>query len=59
MTHDIKLFKELDRSVSSRIRIGNGDYLEAEGKGTIAIKGHTGLKLISDVLYVPNIDQTC
>jgi hypothetical protein len=28
-----------------------------KGKGTVAIEGHTGLKLISNVLYVSEINQ--
>ena len=57
MTYDRELFKELDKSVTSKVKIGNGAYIEVKGKGTVAIEGHTGLKLISDVLYVPEINQ--
>jgi hypothetical protein len=57
MTYDRELFKELDKSVISKVKIGNGAYIEVKGKGTVAIEGHTGLKLISDVLYVPEINQ--
>ncbi|KAJ8764624.1 hypothetical protein K2173_006706 [Erythroxylum novogranatense] len=57
MTNDEKLFKELDKSASSRVRIGNGDYITVKGKGTVAIESLTGTKLISEVLYVPEIDQ--
>ena len=51
------LFKELEKTVTSKVRIGNGAYLVVKGKGTVAIEGHTGLKLISNVLYVPEINQ--
>ncbi|XP_052875075.1 uncharacterized protein LOC128280758 [Gossypium arboreum] len=54
---DVSLFKELDRSFSSRIRIGNGNLIEARGKGDVLISSSSGNKLISDVLYVPDIDQ--
>ena len=57
MTYDQELFKELDKTAISKVRIGNGAYLEVKGKGTVAIKGHTDLKLISNVLYVPEINQ--
>ncbi|WKA09042.1 hypothetical protein VitviT2T_026720 [Vitis vinifera] len=57
MTYDQGLFKELDKTVTSKVRIGNGAYLAVKGKGTVAIEGHTGLKLISNVLYVPEINQ--
>jgi len=36
---------------------GNGDLIAVKGKGTLTIESLTGLKCISDVLYVPNIDQ--
>jgi len=57
MTYDKELFKRLDRTVISKVRIGNKAYLAVKGKGTMAIKGNTSLKLISDVLYVPEINQ--
>ena len=57
MTYDQGLFKELDKTITSKVRIGNGAYLAVKGKGTVAIEGHTGLKLISNVLYVPEINQ--
>jgi hypothetical protein len=57
MTYDKELFKRLDRTAISKVRIGNGAYLAVKGKGTVAIKGNTSLKLISDVLYVPEINQ--
>jgi len=57
MTSDKELFKRLDRTAISKVRIGNGAYLAVKGKGTVAIKGNIGLKLISDVLYVPKINQ--
>ena len=41
----------------SRVRIGNGQYIEVKGKETVAIKGSAGIKLIYDVLLVPKIDQ--
>ena len=57
MTYDQGLFKELDKTVISKVRIGNGAYLAVKGKGTMAIEVHTGLKLIFNVLYVPEINQ--
>ncbi|XP_055814431.1 uncharacterized protein LOC129884091 [Solanum dulcamara] len=52
MTHDEEIFRELDRHVVSKVKIGNGDYLPAKGKGTIAIESYSGTKLISNVLFV-------
>ena len=39
------------------VRIGNGAYISVKGKGTIVIESYRGTKLISDVLFVPEIDQ--
>ncbi|KAG8486018.1 hypothetical protein CXB51_019401 [Gossypium anomalum] len=57
MAADVNLFKELDRSFSLRIRIGNRNLIEAKGRGDVLISSSTGNKLITDVLYVPDIDQ--
>ncbi|KAJ8639362.1 hypothetical protein MRB53_016056 [Persea americana] len=57
MTYNQELSKELDKTAISKVKIGNGAYLAVKGKGTVAIEVHTGLKLISNVLYVPDINQ--
>ncbi|KAM7489733.1 hypothetical protein LguiB_027217 [Lonicera macranthoides] len=57
MTYDRELFRELDLTAISKVRIGNGARIAVKGKGTVALEGRTGLKLISDVLYVPKINQ--
>ena len=57
MTNDKELFKELDKTAISKVKIGNGEFISVKGKGTVAIESLTGLKYISDVLYVPKIDQ--
>ncbi|KAG8490543.1 hypothetical protein CXB51_013685 [Gossypium anomalum] len=57
MAADVNLFKELDKSFSSRIRIGNGSLIEANGRGDVLISSSSGNKLITDMLYVPDIDQ--
>ncbi|KAG8490916.1 hypothetical protein CXB51_014727 [Gossypium anomalum] len=57
MAADERLFKELDRSFASKIRIGNGNLIEAKGKGNVVINTKLGNKVISDVLFVPDIDQ--
>ncbi|KAL6348578.1 hypothetical protein AAG906_016093 [Vitis piasezkii] len=57
MTYDQGLFRELDKTTVSKVRIGNGEYISAKGKETVAIESLSGLKLIPDVLFVPNIDQ--
>ena len=56
MTYNQELFRELDKIVISKVKIGNGACLEVKGKGTMVIEGLMGLKLISNVLYVPKIN---
>jgi len=50
-------FKDLDKTIVSKVKIENGDSILVKGKGIVTIVSLTGLKHISDVLYVPNIDQ--
>jgi len=57
MTYDKTIFKDLKPTHISKVRIGNGVYIPAKGKGTIVISTSSGIKTISDVLYVPDIDQ--
>ncbi|KAG8499379.1 hypothetical protein CXB51_005983 [Gossypium anomalum] len=57
MAADEKLFKDLDRSFVSKIKIGNRNLIEAKGRGDMVINTCSGNKVISDVLFVPDIDQ--
>ena len=57
MTNDQDLFKELDETIISKVKIGNGEFLSVKGKGTLAIESLTSMKYISDVLYMPDINQ--
>ncbi|XP_039683634.1 uncharacterized protein [Medicago truncatula] len=38
MTYDRELYKDLDETTISRVRIGNGVLIEVKGKGTVAIE---------------------
>ena len=38
MTSDEKLFERLDKTTTSRVRIGNGEYLPTKGKWTVVIE---------------------
>ncbi|XP_016740232.1 uncharacterized protein [Gossypium hirsutum] len=57
MTYDKELFEELRTTEVKRVKIGNGEHLTVKGKGTIAIISYEGTKTITDVLFVPEIDQ--
>lgn len=56
MTYNEELFKELDRLNVSKVKIDNGEHIDVEGK-VVAIESCRGTKLITGVLYVPEIDQ--
>jgi hypothetical protein len=57
MTYDRNLFKKLNKSTVSKVRIADGKLIAVEGSGMITIKSHFGLELISNVLYVPELNQ--
>jgi len=57
MSFDESLFKEVNKSEVSRVKVGNEQYIEVKGKGTVAIKSSACIKLISDVLLVHKIDR--
>ena len=57
MTYDRELFRELDATTISKVRIRNRAHIAVKGKGTVVIEGHTSLKLVYDILYVYEINQ--
>ncbi|OWM88939.1 hypothetical protein CDL15_Pgr020893 [Punica granatum] len=57
MSSDKSLFQELDYTINSRMRIDNGEYISVEGKGNVVIENNSSARVMSDVLYVPEIDQ--
>ncbi|KAG8492662.1 hypothetical protein CXB51_010306 [Gossypium anomalum] len=57
MSPDAAIFKSLDRSCKTKVKVGNGHFIKAEGKGDVVIRTPTGNKIISNVLLVPEIDR--
>ncbi|XP_017617926.1 uncharacterized protein LOC108462496 [Gossypium arboreum] len=57
MTPDAAIFKSIDRSFKTRVKVGNGHFIKAEGKRDMLIDTPTGAKLVSNVLLVPEIDR--
>ncbi|XP_052486483.1 uncharacterized protein LOC128041158 [Gossypium raimondii] len=57
MSPDASLFKTLDRSCKPKVKVGNGQFIRAEGRGEVLICTPTGNKVISNVLLVPEIDR--
>jgi len=57
MTTNLSLFRDLDKSYLSEVRIGNGDFVKVEGKRAIEVETLSGTKILKNVLYVPKINQ--
>ncbi|XP_017628829.1 uncharacterized protein LOC108471770 [Gossypium arboreum] len=57
MSPDVTIFKTLDKSCKTRVKIRNGQFIKAEGKGDVLICTSTGDKVITNVLLVPEIDR--
>ncbi|XP_075083403.1 uncharacterized protein LOC142167144 [Nicotiana tabacum] len=57
MAIDENLFVTLDRSDRTKVKLGNGALVQAQGRGSVKFPCDEGMKLIHDVLYVPNLTQ--
>ena len=57
MVADDGMFKSIDRTFYSKVKIGDGKFLEAVGKGEVFIQTPKGTKIIPDVLLVPEISH--
>ena len=57
MAKDADLFSSLDSSIKTKVKLANGQLVQAEGKGTVSIYSKSGTKFISDVLLVPGLNQ--
>ncbi|XP_075076030.1 uncharacterized protein LOC142162887 [Nicotiana tabacum] len=69
ITRDKEIFNVLDKSIISKVKIGNGDYLSVKGKHTLAIESYSGqflengFKLIFEdrmcVIFDPKGQEVC
>jgi len=57
MSPNLEIFKNLDKGCVTKVRVGNGELLAVKGKGTAAIQTSSGIKLLENVLYVPEIEH--
>ena len=57
MAKDQSIFKEIDKSINVKLRLGNGATVESQGKGIIMMKTKKGTEFIKDVLLVPNLKE--
>ena len=59
MTNDQKLFKELGKTIVSKVKIKNCGFVLVKEKGSFVIESLIDLKYISSVLYVYEIIKIC
>ncbi|XP_049362599.1 uncharacterized protein LOC125827335 [Solanum verrucosum] len=58
MTYERNLFKEFIPMENKKVIICYGDCIPTKGKLSVSIKTNSGTKIISEVLYVPDIDKS-
>ncbi|GJU17375.1 zinc finger, CCHC-type containing protein [Tanacetum coccineum] len=56
MTGTKSHFRDIDESITGRVRFGDGSYVEIKGRGSILLgcRNHEQ-KIVSDVYYIPNL----
>ncbi|KAM0988950.1 hypothetical protein ACFX2A_013056 [Malus domestica] len=57
MTAYESLLINIDRSFNCRVKMGNGQLVEATGKGTLVLETKGGRRFIKDVILVPGLDE--
>jgi len=57
LCNDAEMFRILDNTYKSKVKVGNGEFLKVKGKGSVAVLTNSGIKTIPDVLYIPDISQ--
>ncbi|PWA86893.1 copia protein [Artemisia annua] len=56
MTGTKSHFRDIDESVTGRVRFGDGSYVQIKGKGSILLGcRNQEQKVVSDVYYIPNL----
>ena len=58
MTANLNIFEWLDKSYFSKVRLTDGRLVDAKGKRAVVVQTPSGMKIISDVLFVPEISQS-
>lgn len=49
MSHNELLFHTLDKSFKAKVSMGNGETVDAHGKGSVSFQTTQGIKFIHDV----------
>lgn len=52
-TKYIAIFTFIDKLVQPKVKLGNGEVVQAKGKGTVTINTKRGTKVIANVLCIP------
>jgi hypothetical protein len=56
MTGDLHKFRTIDKSVSGKVRFGDGSTVDIQGKGSILFEGSSGDQWeLYDVYYIPKL----
>ncbi|KAJ6701195.1 hypothetical protein OIU74_012532 [Salix koriyanagi] len=57
MTKYLSIFSSIDHTIRPKIKLGNGDIVQAKGRGAVKVSTTKGTKVIKDVLYIPELNQ--
>ncbi|KAG8648400.1 hypothetical protein MANES_09G173501v8 [Manihot esculenta] len=57
MEKNQSLFSSIDTSYRTKVKLGNGMIVEAQGKGSVPIFARQGTKIITEVLFIPELDK--
>ena len=57
LCNDAEMFKFLDDTYKSKVKVGNGEAVKVKSRGTVSISTISGIKTIPDVLYTPDMSQ--
>ncbi|GKD15447.1 zinc finger, CCHC-type containing protein [Tanacetum coccineum] len=56
MTGTKSHFRDIDESITGRVRFGDGSYVEIKGRGSILLGcKNNEQKIVSDIYYIPNL----
>lgn len=57
MTSNSNIYSNLDSSLKSKVKLGNGELVDVTRKGMISVQTKKGPKFIPEVLLVPSLHQ--
>nr|XP_017187781.2 uncharacterized protein LOC108173372 [Malus domestica] len=57
MTGDERLLINIQRNLTSRVKMGTGEIVQVAGKGTLVIETKLGRKHIQEVMLVPGLEE--